>query len=275
MINKNIYLLLTSFIFSPTFAIDANLYNKNRHNINSQILFSDFKDELPHELYPLIEEFDIMFYSELISIKDSSFNNKLFEKYNKAYQENTNLELINKYKEIYDKYKDYNAFYIDELNLIKKLAENLASEINDQKKKLLEIKLQVIKNPSVVEYFVSYYLERSLLTYMEKAYYATYNAAPPHKFAERARGAAALFANESKADKARELRKKANEAYKKADKAYNLYKAADKSHMKAFYDKDAFFELRKKYYEAEDLARKLDEEADNAFNLISATSKIN
>ncbi|WP_397601239.1 hypothetical protein [Silvanigrella sp.] len=110
---------------------------------------------------------------------------------------------------------------------------------------------------------------------MEKAYYAAYNAAPPHKFAECARGAAALFANDSKAGKARELRKKANNAYKKADKAYNLYKAADKSHMKAFYDKNTFFELRKKYYEAEDLARKLDEEADNAFNLISATSKIN
>ncbi|WGL61221.1 hypothetical protein QEJ31_06405 [Pigmentibacter sp. JX0631] len=198
--------------------------------------------------------------------KSKEFRKKISVSFDKAYLETENLNKIKYYEEISEYYKRCDIkngkFNIIQLNQIKSLSLEIGDEISKMTSKIYEIKKEITEKPTRVELYVQYYINYNLLILMKNAYYATYNAAPPYKFAENAKSAAAIYNNNSKADYARELRKKADEAYKLVDKAYKLYAGADKS------NKNEFLELRKRFYEAEDLARKLDDEADFAFNSI-------
>lgn len=191
---------------------------------------------------------------------------KNLKNFEKTYTEPENLNKVKYYEKIIKHYSRSDIkngkFDIFQLNEIKDLNLILGEEMNSMTSMINEIKKEITEKPTRIDLYVKYYINYNLLILMKNAYYATYDAAPPYKFAENAKSAAAIHCNNSKADYARELRKKADAAYKLVDKAYKLYANADKK------NKSEFFELRKRYYEAEDLARKLDDEADMAFNSI-------
>nr|BFD30788.1 hypothetical protein GTC16762_04060 [Pigmentibacter ruber] len=271
MISKNLFIIFSSLAFTPIFATESKLYNRNiiLNNNTEHLRDSKINNLAKNETQDTLKEEyssdnNQIYYFEMEKSKE--FRKKIAISYNKAFLETENLNKVKYYDEIIKHYIRSDIkngrFDIFQLNEIKNLNLGIGEEINLMTSKINEIKKEITENPTRVDLYVKYYINYNLLILMKNAYYATYNAAPPYKFAENAKSAAAIYSNNSKADYARELRKKADAAYKLVDKAYKLYANADKK------NKSEFFELRKRYYEAEDLARKLDDEADMAFNSI-------